>query len=109
MKRPGEPFETIRQLVKLAEGQFEERHALNLNVAAMKKPLSPELSGWMLTHAPSTKRSWKEHQASLIAAEGATFNLGLILDQVAERRRLRAAQSVSPDPTTVIDHDPHPE
>jgi hypothetical protein len=61
MKRPGEPFETIRQLVKLAEGQFEERHARNLNVAAMKKPLSPELSGWMLTHAPSTKKGVRKN------------------------------------------------
>jgi hypothetical protein len=105
MRQSGEPYITVQQLVRKAEAEFERRHTMILNVKAEKQP---QFSAWLLAHAPSTK-SWKEYQQALIDAQGSTFNVAAILDQVQARRQLRAAQSVSPDPTTVIDHDPHPE
>lgn len=100
----GEPYITVQQLVLRAEAEFERRHALNLNVAAQKKP---RWSAWLLSHAPSTKKAWKD-QISSVIGDGSTFNLLAVLTQVDERRKQAlAAKSVAPSPT-VIDIDANP-
>jgi hypothetical protein len=110
MKTSGEPYISVQMAVKKAEAEFERRNVLILGVKAEKQP---QFAAWLLAHAPSTKKSWREYQQALIDAQGSTFNVAAILDQVQKRRELRAAQS---DPTapinqnpTIIEHDPGDE
>jgi hypothetical protein len=110
MRTSGEPYISVQMAVKKAEAEFERRNVLILGVKAEKQP---QFAAWLLAHAPSTKKSWREYQQALIDAQGSTFNVAAILDQVQKRRELRAAQS---DPTapinqnpTIIEHDPGDE
>ena len=94
----GEPYTTIQQLIRKAEADFQFRHAASLTLASRQQP---QISEWLLSHARSSRADWRQYQQSLIDAQGSTFNLGVILTQVQERRKQRALAAKG-DPTEPI-------
>jgi hypothetical protein len=68
--KSGEPYATVRGLVRRAEADSEQRHVANLIVASRTKP---RYSAWLLERAPSPQKAWRDQVASLVGES--TFNL----------------------------------
>ena len=85
LQRTGEPYVSLRREIQKAEAQHERRLVLSLVSKARDES---DVARWLLQRSPSTRARWDARPSTIVPP--ANFNLSLVLDQVAERRRQRA-------------------